>query len=100
LANGATTKPVACTYELDEGSYTVKPDGSGTSLTSWKPAAGNDPQCATGIQPGDYARGNLSKGTSRPGRARVQFFLTAKNRGYQMGVGPLGFAEGNCAPEK
>ncbi|HVN29168.1 MAG TPA: hypothetical protein VMT64_11805 [Candidatus Binataceae bacterium] len=98
-AQGVPEEKGICTYLLQRGDYKISPDGSGVSHNMWKLAEGSDPRCAS-LHMDWYAKGGVDPAlkTRDPGEATENFYLNGPNSGYQMAIGPAGFATGTCKP--
>lgn len=94
--DGGSSSKHVCSCDLTKGHYSVKPDGTAVSITSWKPAA-NDSQCSS-FRPELFTGGHAGKRAqnAEASAASVKVLLTGPNTGYQMAVGSAGFATRRC----
>jgi hypothetical protein len=85
-----------CTFTLQDGSYTIDKDGSGTSSARWALRTGDTMHCANFV-PGSKFNGiDTSRQGAPPASASSTIFFDGKNKSYSVSVIEQGMAVAVC----
>ena len=108
LLRGSLTEQVAddthrpsgvdvCTFTLISGTYSINPDGNGTSSARWALGAGDTTHCANFVPGGGKFNGiDTGRQSAPPGSTNSTLFFDGKNRSYSVNVVDRGFAVAVC----
>jgi hypothetical protein len=108
LVRGSLTEQVAddthrpsgvdvCTFTLVSGTYSIDPDGNGTSSARWALGGGDTTHCANFVPGGGKFNGiDTGRQSAPPGSTNSTLFFDGKNRSYSVNVVDRGFAVAVC----